>query len=337
MRKIYILLIIGILSFQCVKEKKQLELHSFQPLVYTSVPYPEILGITMQIAKKGNLVFLNDFRGDSLIHIYDMEKNQVLDKLIPVGNGPNELISPLEISFEDSDLIVLSRQTSDVYSIPLDSLSYGNEKMSLKFKVPLQSEHLLPLKDSLYLTTGYFEKRYALLDNKGNIINTFGEYPAYWSKEKDLSSRIKGMFHQSELAKHPQKDRFVSYSSHILEIYDYSTDVHQPALIKNILLSKYSYNFVDNGTMLSTDKKPDVERGITALATSPDCIYIVYNPNKDQNLKEDFQIQIIDWDGNPLKAFKLDKKITCLTIDEKENKAYAIIEDPDDSLITFDL
>jgi hypothetical protein len=33
----------------------------------------------------------------------------------------------------------------------------------------------------------------------------------------------------------------------------------------------------------------------------------------------------------------MEKRISCLTVDEKEKKAYCVIEDPDDTLVYFNL
>lgn len=337
MRNIIILLFTIVFFVCCSKEKRQLEFHRQEKGEYTIIPYSELLGITMQITKKDSLLLINDFFGDSLIQIFNLNNNQLIRKLISTGNGPNELISPLEIHIENNDLFVFCRQTYIQYSAPFDSLLLnGGKELNKDFEASSKVNHLYPLTDSLFIASGFFEKRYALIDNKGKEIVEFGEYPAFWNKEKQLSSQIKAMFHQTEFIKNPIKPFFISYSSHILEIFDFST-IGNPTLIKNIVMGNYEYSYVDDGSVLSTNRNYDTEKGITTASCTADYIYVVYNFQKENEKDTKTQIQIINWNGEPIKALNFEKNITCLFIDEKENRGYIIIQDPDDTLAYFNL
>ena len=46
---------------------------------------------------------------------------------------------------------------------------------------------------------------------------------------------------------------------------------------------------------------------------------------------------ILDWNGNPIKLLKSNKRIICFDIDENKGKGYAIINDPEDKLVMFNL
>ncbi|GHT27647.1 hypothetical protein AGMMS49574_00490 [Bacteroidia bacterium] len=320
----------------CSYNKKQLSFNSEKEINLILIPYPDILGISMQIMKDSNLLFINDFRGDTLIHVFDIQKQKIIKKIIPVGNGPNELISPLEIHFSNNELFIFCRQTSTAYIISKKLLLAGSKNMEKLFQVSHLSNHLYPLNDSLFLSSGLYEKRYSLINNHGGTIYEFGEYPTYWYEEKNIPIEARAMFHQVDFEKNPSAQMFVTFSSHILEIYDYHTNIYQPILVKSILMGNYNYKYT-TGSVLSVRNGYDVERGIKSVAVSSKYIFIVYSERKDDSQNADSQIRIIDWEGNPIKILKSNKEINCLVIDENEQKGYCIISDPDDSLAYFDL
>jgi len=334
---LFALLILELLLSNCSNKKNYLRFKVEENVECIPIPYPDILGISMQLLKEDSLLLINDFRGDSLIDVFDLKTQSILKKMIPVGNGPNELISPLEIHLINNNLFVFCRQTGIMYAIPKDSLLEGNKSMRKKFQVTSKTNFLYPLTDSLFVASGSFQKRYAFFNSLGHEISCFGEYPTYWYKEEELPNEVRAMFHQTEFAKHPTAPLFVTYSSHVLEIYRYDFSEYKASLIKSIPIGNYNYSFVDNKTMISTDKENDVEKGIMSLGYSSKFIYIVYNPNKNSDKNKKIQIQIIDWNGNPVKIMYFDKDITCLTIDEKEEKGYVIAKDPDDALMYFNL
>ncbi|MDR1646090.1 MAG: TolB-like 6-bladed beta-propeller domain-containing protein [Tannerellaceae bacterium] len=316
---------------------KQLDFKIQEDIECISIPYQDILGITMQLQKKDNLLFLNDFRGDTLIHIYDVRKQQLLRKMIPVGSGPKELMSPVEIHVDKEHLFIFYRQTSLMYSIPLDSVMNGNKDMVKNFQVPDGANLLFPINDSLFISSGFFEKRYVLFNHSGELIHEFGEYPAYWDREKHLSYRVRAMFHQTSFEKHPSAPLFLTYSPHVFEIYDYSAGISTPTLVKRMCIGNYNYLYTDNETMLAVESGMDVEKGIISVSCSSKHIYILYDYDNAGHENPVTKIQVIDWNGNPVKLLNLPKRGTCLHIDEEEEIGYMIVEDPDDTLMYFNL
>lgn len=290
----------------------------------------------MQLLKIDSLILINDFSGDSLIHIFDIKNRQLMGKMVSVGNGPNEFLSPLEIQSTDSNLYIFYRQTSFLYSIPCSEISEGSKNMEKLFQVSDGANHLYPLSDDVFISSGFYQKPYALIDKKGEFFKEFGEYPAYWDGEDEIPVNARAMFHQTSFLKHSGSQRFLTYSSHIIEIYDDVLNPDGPILVKNKLIGKYNYKYID-GDMLSAEKGADVERGIVYVAGSREYIYVVYDRNKEMNKDKGSQICIYDWDGNPVELLQFNKSISCLVIDEKENRGYVIASDPDDSLMYFDL
>ena len=80
-----------------------------EQMSFEDVAYPDLLGATMQLVKKGDYLFINEFHGDSLIHVFNLRTAQKERCLVASGNGPDELISPLELQMVDDNLWILSR------------------------------------------------------------------------------------------------------------------------------------------------------------------------------------------------------------------------------------
>jgi hypothetical protein len=300
------------------------------------VEYPDILGISMQLLKIDSLILINDFSGDSLIHVFDMKNLQLVRKLVSVGNGPGEFISPLELQVTDNNLYVFYRQTSFLYSMPCAKIPEGGKQLEKLFQVSDGANHLCPLSDSVFVSSGFYQKPYALVDKKGKVFNEFGEYPAYCPGEEDFPVDAKAMFHQTSFLKHPRSQRFLAYSSHIINIYDDVLNPGYPVLVKNKRMGKYDYTYTV-GEIIFANKGADTERGIVCVAGSQEYIYVVYDPTKNTNEEKGSQICVYDWDGNPVELLQFNKSISCLVIDEKENKGYVIASNPDDALMYFNI
>ncbi|MDR3219930.1 MAG: TolB-like 6-bladed beta-propeller domain-containing protein [Dysgonamonadaceae bacterium] len=336
MKQIVLFLIILFSFFACVgkEDKYDDEFEVKKDVELYSIEYPDILGTSMQLLMNDSLILINDFRGDSLIHVFDIKNLNLVCKIVAVGNGPNELISPLEIQRTDSNLYIYYRQANILYSIPWSKITEGSTYMKKLFQIS-SSNHLYPLSDSIFISSGFHQKRYALIE-KGEIFKEFGEYPAYWRGEKDIPDEARAMFHQTNFLKHPDKQRLLTYTSHVIEIYDDIFNLDEPLLVKNKLIGKYSYKFTV-GNILSADKEVDIERGIVYVACSHDYIYVVYDPNKYEAEGKGSTILVYDWSGNPIELLLFNKTISCLVIAEEEMKGYVIAEDPDDSLMYFNL
>lgn len=337
-----ILYIVALLSlfgnYSCNKEKTELKFSSIQDITCISMDYPEILGITMQILKIDGLLLINDYQGDTLIHVYDIANKQFIRKLIPVGRGPGELISPLQIHRSKDNLLIYSRRLFELYSIPVTKIMDGNNNMLKKFKLSTaEANRLFPLNDSIFISSGYFSKRYALIDNKGEKISEFEEYPDFYHAEKDFPIFARGMFHQCSFVKHPKDNRLIAYTPHVLDILDYDDADDRPVLKKRIPFSSYNYSYIDSKNGSSVSAGSDVETGIVGVDCTSKYIYVVYSPNKKEEKSSITQIKIIDWEGKPIKQLNYSKKITCFYIDEENSKGYVIARDPDDTLMYFNL
>ncbi|RHR91209.1 BF3164 family lipoprotein [Parabacteroides sp. AF14-59] len=336
MKTIYLLFILAfIIQCSVPKKEKPYEFTQTSTITFNDAHYPEMLEVTMQLIKKDSTILINDFYGDSLVKVFNLNTKMIEKKLISKGEGPNELLSPLDIQIADNNLYLLSRPLFMLNHIPLKAItSDDNIKLYKDYQMPPKSDCFIPLNKSQFVFSGLWDKRYALLNLEQDSIEIFGEYPNYWEGEKDIPTEAKAMFHQCMFTKNETKNLFASCSWFILEIYKYEPNkLKIPTLIFQKQLGKYSYDYTTTDH-ISTKMRKGSDPCVTEITSSSKYIYMIIQSKEN---KKNRDIMVIDWNGNPIKLLKSDKRITCLTVDEKSKKAYCIIEDPEDKLVYFDL
>lgn len=340
MKKI-ILIISALLCVQCTGKKVSnvdntvgynFELQ--EQIAFNEIDYPGLLGSTMQLVKKGNVLFINEFHGDSLIHVFNLKTKQKEGSLVATGNGPNELISPLELQIVNDDLWILSRPLHLLNHIPI---STNNDSRTLVKDGLIKSEAdcFIPLDENRVVLSGFFGKRYALLDLKDRErLKEFGDYPDFWTDEKDFPVEVKAMFHQSRFAINTEKHLFASCSYFVLDIYSYNQEgMDIPKLEYRKQLGKYEYDF-ESGGRVATTMRPGADLASVDVINGGEHLYILIQDEKNRKHRN---IMVLDWNGKPIKLLKSGKRITCLAIDEKEGIGYCIIQDPEDKLVSFRL
>ncbi|MCD8041912.1 MAG: TolB-like 6-bladed beta-propeller domain-containing protein [Tannerellaceae bacterium] len=316
----------------CKEKKDSFDFPYESNINLTKLDFPDIIGIGMQIIKIDSLLLVNDFYGDSLLRLYDIRKNELVRDLIGKGDGPEEMISPLDVQLYNNELYVLSRPLFSLSKINLSDLS----SLHKVFQLPPKSDRFLPLSSSQFIFSGMWDKRFAqlIIKNNESEIKEFGDFPDFLEKEKDIPNESKFMFHQVRFHRHPEKSFFITSSGYGLEKYSFDpTGEELPKLQKRIQLGRYDYNFT-HGERITATLKDNSDPGIRESACTKDFIYLV---REKKNVPNETEILVFDWDFNPIRLLHCDKKITCLYVDESEQIAYCFGEDPNDMLFSFEL
>ncbi len=302
------------------------------------VNYPDLIGIGMQLIKTGDYLILNDFHGDSLLSVFNLKNNTIEKHLILRGNGPEEMISPIDAKLNDNNLYLLCRPLFNMGRIPIKNICAASVQIEDRIQLPQKSDKFLPLNDSLFVFSGMWDKRFALYkknqQHQADSITEFGDYPSYWENEKTIPNTAKAMFHQCEFVKHPSQPLFAACSRYVLDIYKYDEKgktVPQELIRKQ--LGTYAYDFVA-GDVISTKVREDSSPIVRHVACDENYLYMVKRPESGSSFH---YIYVYDWQGNPIKVFKTDKSISNITVDDSANKIYAIIEDPEDTLVVFNI
>jgi len=335
-----ILLIIGILCcVQCTnKKEKDIVGYSFDvhsQLSFKQISYPSLLGMTMQLIKRDSFLLINDFHGDSLIHVFNLNSKQIERNLVVRGNGPHELISPLDLQLLGDTLWILCRPLHLLNHILWKDVKLSSALLVKDRQMKGESDCFVSIGKNQFIFSGFWNKRYALINMAGgDSIREFGNYPDFWSREENIPVTAKAIFHHCRFAVNVSQHLIVSCSPFVLEIYRYDPEGKQlPKLKFRKQLGRYEYDFVANRRVSASLRKESDPSAVDVFGGNK-YLYVLMKAGKQRKQRN---IMVLDWNGNPVKLLISKKHITCFTIDEKEKCGYCIIRDPEDELVSFSL
>jgi hypothetical protein len=332
---IYYIVVLVFLMLSCEEEKK---IH-FEEATMGELYLMEetFISIPLEMVMFKNYILISDFNGDSLIHIFDKRMNKIIKKSAFKGEGPQDFLSPLQmVPFNDSVIFINCRWHYMMGNYKLNNSLDFIENGRRYYSISTDVDMIFPLDEKRYIASGRFEKgRYALLDSTGKIQEFFGEYPNYMEGENKISNFPKFMFHQSIFTTNKSKTLLASVTSHTLDIMNYSQ--HIPLLEKSIYLSEYKYNFEEGDQWARSLKDRKTENGVRRIYSTDSYIYLLYDPNKDDNKKKNTEIWIFNWTGNPIKKIILDDFVYTFCVDSQDNNLYGIANVPEPSLCTINL
>lgn len=134
-----------------------------EKLVFEDIDYPEILGDIMQVIKIDSLLLINDYYGDSLLTVFNLNSNKIERKLLGQGDGPNELLSPLEVLLLDNNLWILSRPIHLLNHLSTQSI-HKSPKLVRDLQAKTEADCFVPLTDTQFVLSGFWKKRYAWMN-----------------------------------------------------------------------------------------------------------------------------------------------------------------------------
>lgn len=286
----------------------------------------------IEMTKSGDIIFISDYKGDSLLWLYNVKTNQIEKRELAKGEGPKEFLPPIQISFIDSSTVnIHNRWHFNFNLLKYDSIQRNFNYIGKRKNISTDIDMLYPIKDNLYIASGKFkESRFAILNSEGKIIHYFGEYPNLMKNEKELDNFSKFMFHQSMFSYNKDKNIIACSTSHILELYD------NYKCIKQICLSPYNYQKKSQGNWNYIDISKNIEIGAKRIYSTNKYIYILYNPNTYESKNElNNEIWIFNWKGDRIKKVTTNYNMQCFCVDESNKAIYGIINAPNPVIATI--
>lgn len=290
-----------------------------------------LIALNIELMSMDSLLILNDFSLNPMVSVLNTNNNTLMSKFLDKGEGPNECIPPIQMKeFEDS-IYVLERQTATLYKFGKSMILDQNVNLHKVWHIENSINTFSPLNDTLYIASRNTDgERFSLINNRGDEIKAFGEYPDLMPGEEEYSNESKGMFHQTFFLKAMGEKRIAAISPHVLEIYSYDEN-YNFVIAKQILFSKYKYTHT-TGNILKATPSQDTARGGMCFYGTDKYIYVVYNPENERAYysnpnKHNNEIWVFDWEGNPIKALLPDKDVYTIAVDNDDSNIYVVDKD----------
>lgn len=315
------------------------------------VPIKGLLGMPIQILAHDSLIFINEYRDDQLLYVYNAKTGNLLAKTAHVGRGPNEFSPPIMISFsEDREKLNIYDRSQKHFGEYQFSEASGLELIGERIHFNADHSKVHKLDDTMFLSDGFFhDGRFCISDKSKDTLIYRGEYPdmdlrvrSGNSSNDKLDNNIKEMIFQGQLEIRPDLQYFVICSSlvGILEIYE----IQGGALIKKKEIRERDYVDLDgfsNGTIVKADISPTFPRGFSGVFVTQEHIFTLYSGRSEDefpyNNNLGSTILVFDWQGNPILRFDVNEELKSITLDSSSNKLYAIYQSEEIGVITYDL
>jgi len=279
----------------------------------------------------------------NFIHRYDIKNKTKIGESISFGSGPEEMLNvqDVQVSFDDTTVWILDSRKQEAYQYNKYDICISDSP------IPLQS---IKFND-------YFDKMLVLSDNKivASTLNPENTHLSFYNMQgvliqdncdfpdagitQTLYERIESFLGDMVFDFSTQRIFFAYKQTDLIDIYD---------IDGNLLYRSHGPD-----RFFSYMKQYDINQGVKVRSESGktrDGYYFpVVNNNEiwtlysgkyfDREIPNYLldQIIVFNWDGKPIRQYKLDRPIYTFTIDVENQTLYGVSDDPQFVILKFDL
>ncbi|OPC25484.1 hypothetical protein BAX95_00800 [Elizabethkingia meningoseptica] len=343
----YFLLLILILNFSC--KQKNSDSVEFKILDQKSnistfeitnskdnkvVLHPiNIHGIFNDIIAEDSLLICGNLRDTKLINLYSLRTGKLLNEIIIRGTGSNEGLSVAKLSIENNSSsfiwaydITLSKFFKINKDRSVNSKNYNPEK---EFILGKELKNIISpsiINDNMILATTFsFDDNRYLYANTEKIIKKVGKLPSVANSDKLLDHPNtkfpnKAFIFKAISVKHPTENKVAVFYNRADRAEFYAND----KLIKT-LHSQENFGPIMKVTKLekgfSIEENEKTRYAYLSIAYNEKYIYSLYSGGSEWKTTSN-RILIFNWDGKFIKDVILDRVVSKINIDIKNNMLY---------------
>ena len=297
------------------------------------------------LASYRNYLILLANMDDCLFQVYDKTTGERVRSFGQLGRGPQEIlpVSSFYINDEKGILTSFNQSTKDVLVFHLDSIFSGKEhvmdKLNLSQYPGMTFLEALPARNH-FLLYGVKCKvypggaRYTLFAEDGKYISSYDDYPLSSSPSDSIDKPLDWMNLSTTRALSPDGTKLAEATrvGGILETFEVADKI-APMALKGYYKPHF---YQDKNEQIFT---PKTQFGFYYLSASNHYLYALSFNGSHSDLYPSSEMQVFDWQGNPVKKYKTDKLLLNVCADEKVGKIYALAQTPlkEFILISFNL
>lgn len=329
--KILFLIISSLLSLlytSCTNQSPNSMIDSFRDKVEyaeekSSINTDEIRKPYLMHSYKDILIFGN-IHYDNFISFIDNENGHLLGEYASRGIGPNEFIHLGNISVIGNKISLWDAGKSSISSASIED----DNNLSDFHHTKIQSDttlaaafQVIPINNNQFIAAGIVKQnRFALLNEKGKVVRTFGQYPKGYDTQNTDSEN--GFIYQGELIFNDKKNVLVSASGmgELISFYKI-TEKEEPVLIKEYAFEHPIYQKTGEENQPVGFKLDNIMGFIDVKMSTKYCVCLYSGEKRtDPYGYGGNKILLFDWDGNPIKMYSLKNTYTNMAIDQIGNR-----------------
>jgi hypothetical protein len=260
MKKIFLVLacVVAMIAEQSCSNKNKIantEIDEVQ-LDFTQMETDASIGYPLELFNQNDTLYLNDAHGDTIVTRINALNGRTIDKFATVGNGPGEVLRPIDLRPTHDSIYVLSRPNQALFS------ANKSTSVSLKKRVQMPGtiSRLFFLNDgnaivsvmSFAGTPDEFKNaRYILFDKNMRLKYAFGSFPKLTDKEQSLNSEALSFLHQTDCVVCPDSDTFIALTQYGMSVYSKSKSGKYELKFDKALI-KYDFTVLAGNDYVST-------------------------------------------------------------------------------------
>ncbi|MDR1339607.1 MAG: TolB-like 6-bladed beta-propeller domain-containing protein [Prevotellaceae bacterium] len=296
--------------------------------------YGETLSIDCLIGKPAEIVCI-----DSLIIFYDFYEGQaitVLDvnnnRLLSVGQGPEDIILPLKLSVSGTGnrLNVFQMQNARCYEYEIkDIVDTLQTHISRKYQFEDRPANIAATSSGFVGIGIYEEGRYKLYDENGKTTGNMGKYP-FRGEKMDPVERF--FIYQGALRSSPNGNHFVMGTHYCdnLEFYTVKKDAVS-------LTKKYETYDVKGRYAQRIILDDDCVMSYKGVYGTDQYCYMLYSGERygERNVRTTGgkKIIVFDWNGVYIKTFEVDTTVFSFCVDKTDSVLFGITYDENEGFL----
>lgn len=276
------------------------------------------------------IVWTDPFTSEDQVHIIDSKTLKEVGKVVNVGNGPEEFLTPDFSLSDDKELIVYDMNNDKMAVYALDDIKKGQRSPG-----SIAKEKTKGLTRLIKISNGDFisfdpNSAYPFQTWKGN---RFGQYP--FGNEIDNNYNVS----QGNIAYNPDKNMLVYATISFPYMAAYKREKDQFELLWE-QKGDWDYSILDNKIVLDRKRNGSME-----LALTKDYIVTLQrdystDPTHEERVGRDFTklpqtLFFYDYKSNLRKIVNLGMPVLRIAAACKDNTVYAIVVNPDFMLVKF--
>lgn len=314
------LIFLIMISLNSCKQQKE-DNFEFERIDFKSLMRISDIGLPLEFIAAGDTLFISDFYGDSLVHVYDLNQKVKINQIINKGNGPGEVMPPIKLSLINDSIFVYSRPIFGLF----EGVRSLNPELKLKTLVPTRTMNIFSLGNNLFIASqsafncndNFSSDRFLALDSLGNISYSFGEYPKFLPMETNMNEEVLSNFHQTNSIFFNKDGDLIATGPY--DISFYSKDGEKKFKLKKMLkVADYDYEYNEGTQLMSARTKIKDGSSGNIIGSVPFKEYIVLGKLVQEYPVEENIIEFLIYDnqGEFIKKLKPDHKVEapfCIT------------------------
>lgn len=289
---------------------------------------PRYIGIT------GDYLFIYKEREEFLFSFFRLPDADFIADSGNRGQGPDDfnLLDTRSFYPTQDGFNVVEAGTNFLKTVSYDGKNLKTIHSKNILEQGISNNGLYPLTDSTFLTLGWLDEdnEYRILNSKSGQTTTTYPYPKWIDKHLKPSNPPLFVTFLKSCVVHPDGKKVAAFYSRFkrIRIYDNTMNILHDIEVQ---IPPYNTSF-DN----PIEKQPVYYIG-QPYATKNYIYALCANNQPVQVSSRDYELQVWDWNGKAIACYKLDRKLTLMTISEEHRKIYALDNAVADEIYIYDL